>query len=349
MPRHPLLNTTVCTVCELHAESTFRIEGMDCREEVALIERRFTHLTGVEHFSADLIGQRLHVQYDAAKISAAQIASAVADAGMRAWLEHEAPTASTAEARVWQTRLLVASGVMLACGLAAAAFAAPSLVSTSMFAVSVAAGVPLTARKAWQALRLRVLDINVLMIVAASGAIAIGQWSEAAAVVFLFAIAQTLESRTLERARLAVQSLMEVTPLDALVRDRDGDRKVPVDRVTPGTIVVVRPGEKIPLDGRVVAGASEVNQAPVTGESLPVEKGHGDDVFAGSINGHGALDVSVTRVWRDTTLARIIHLVEQAQSTRAPLQTVVERFARVYTPSVLALAALVAVLPPLLF
>ena len=147
-----------------------------------------------------------------------------------------------------------------------------------------------------------------------------------------------LEARTLERARGAIRALLDLTPAEALVRDAAGERRVPVDDVAIGAVIVVRPGEKIPLDGVVVAGESSVNQAPVTGESLPVDKAPGDEVFAGTINGRGALDVRVTRLRRDTTLARIIHLVERAQAQRAPAQTFVERFARVYTPAVLALA-----------
>ena len=135
---------------------------------------------------------------------------------------------------------------------------------------------------------------------------------------------------------------MDLTPADALVRDAAGERRVGVDAIAPGAVIVVQPGEKIPLDGEVVAGHSEVNQAPVTGESLPVDKAPGDEVFAGTINGRGALEVRVTRLRRDTTLARIIHLVERAQAQRAPAQTVVERFARVYTPAVIALAAAIA-------
>ena len=165
--------------------------------------------------------------------------------------------------------------------------------------------------------------------------------------MFLFAVAQALEARTLDRARNAIRALMDLTPADALVRDAAGERRVGVDDIAIGAVIVVRPGEKIPLDGEVVAGQSAVNQAPVTGESLPVDKAPGDEVFAGTINGRGALDVRVTRLRRDTTLARIIHLVERAQAQRAPAQTLVERFARVYTPAVIALAAAVAVVPPL--
>src|SRR5207248_11025058 len=138
---------------------------------------------------------------------------------------------------------------------------------------------------------------------------------------------QALEARTLERARTAIRALMDLTPTEALVVDAAGERLVNVDRVAPGERIVIRPGEKIPLDGVVTAGESAVNQAPVTGESLPVDKAIGDEVFAGTINGRGALDVTVTRVRRDTTLARIGHLVEQAQAQRAPTQSLVERFA----------------------
>ena len=221
--------------------------------------------------------------------------------------------------------------------------------SLGLFVVSLAAGVGATGRKAWSAARVGSLDINVLMIIAALGAALLGDWAEAATVVFLFGLAQALEARTLDRARHAIRALMDLTPADALLRDSDGERRVPVDQVAIGAVIVVRPGEKIPLDGDVIAGQSAVNQAPVTGESLPADKAPGDGVFAGTINGRGALDVRVTRLRRDTTLARIIHLVERAQSQRAPAQTLIERFARVYTPAVIVLAAAIAVVPPLLF
>jgi Cd2+/Zn2+-exporting ATPase len=340
---------TTCTVCELHAESTFKIEGMDCREEVALIERRFKNLPGLEDFSADLMGQRLHVKYDAAKLSASAIAGAVADAGMRAWLEHEEPLAVSDSAARRRLVLVWTSGLALLAGLALQQLHAGSIVERGVLAVGIVAGALLTARKALTAVRMRMLDINVLMLIAAAGAVALGQWAEAGSVVFLFALAQTLEARTLERARNAVRALLDLAPAEALVRDGTRDRTVDVEAVTPGMVLVVRPGEKIPLDGLVVSGESAVNQAPVTGESLPQEKTPGDVVFAGTINGRGALDIRVTHTRRDSTLARVIHLVEQAQSQRAPAQTFVERFARVYTPAVLILAALLAVVPPLAF
>ncbi len=336
-----------CTVCELHAESTFKIEGMDCREEVALLERRFKNLAGLEDFSADLMGQRLHVKYDAARLSTSAIAGAVADTGMRAWLEHEEPVVgSERQVRIRQA-LVWTSGITLGLGLGLQlAHAAPPMMA-ACFGLSLAAGAAVTIRRAWRALRVRSLDINVLMIIAAVGAAALGQWSEAATVVFLFAVAQAFEARTLDRARNAIRALMDLTPGDALVRDLAGERRVDIEQIAIGAVIVIRPGEKIPLDGEVTAGQSAVNQAPITGESLPIDKAAGDDVFAGTINGRGALEVRVTRLRRDTTLARIIHLVERAQAQRAPSQALVERFASVYTPAVIVLAMAVAIVPPL--
>ena len=337
---------STCQVCELHAESTFKVEGMDCHEEVAILERRLKRLSGLESLDADVIGQRLRIKYDAAKLSTGSIAEAVAQTGMRAWLEHEEPT-SVAASTGSRLKLLVFSGLAFAIGLAATALQAPQPWLWIPFTVSIALGGVFTARRAVTSIRSAHLDINVLMVIAVAGAMALGEWSEAASVVFLFALAQLLEARAMDRARGAIRALMDLAPADAIVR-RDGtQQRVPVDDVRVGDTILVGPGEKLPLDGRVVAGDSYVNQAPVTGESLPVEKTAGDEVFAGTINGRGALDVVVTRLRRDSTLARIIHLVERAQTQRAPSQAFVDRFARVYTPVVLALAVVVALAPPI--
>ena len=261
-----------CTVCELHAESTFKIEGMDCGEEVAMLERRFRNLAGLEAFSADLIGQRLHVKYDAAKLSASAIAGAVADTGMRAWLEHEQPIAGSEHQNRVRQALVVGAGLALGLGFVAEFVYLPTVVSIGCFVASLAAAATVTTRKAFTAIKVGALDINVLMLIAAGGAVVLGEWSEAATVVFLFAVAQALEARTLDRARRAIRALMDLTPTEALVRSVSGERRVDVDDIAPGMVIVVRPGEKIPLDGEVVAGASAVNQAPVTGESLPSTK-----------------------------------------------------------------------------
>jgi Cd2+/Zn2+-exporting ATPase len=335
-----------CTVCEAHAESVFRIDGMDCQEEVAILERRLKHLAGLEAMSADVIGQRLLIKYDAARLSTSAIADAVAGTGMRAWLEHEAPRfVPGSRLRVW---LLLASGAALAVGLAAGWFGAPRWVAMMAYAAAVLTGGAQLAPRAAASVRARSIDIHILMTVAILGALAIGEWSEAATVVFLFALAQLLESRSMDRARHAIRALMDLTPPEAIVVRNGTDCRVPVDEVRIGDRLRIRPGDKIPLDGEVLAGASEVNQAPITGESLPLEKHAGDEVFAGTINGHGALDVRVTRLRRDTMLARIIHLVESAQAQRAPAQAFVDRFARYYTPLVIALAVGVAIVAPLI-
>ena len=337
---------STCQVCELHAESTFKIEGMDCHEEVAIIEHRLKRLAGLEALDADVMGQRLRIKYDAARLTTASIAEAVAQTGMRAWLEHEeaAPVAASAASR---RRLVILSGVSFAAGLLMEQMGAGGGAQWIPFALSIGSGGIFTVRRALISARAGALDINVLMVVAVVGAIILGEWSEATSVTFLFALAQLLEARAMDRARGAISALMELAPAEAVVRRGSQELRVAIDEVDVGEIVLVRPGEKIPLDGRVSAGDSYVNQAPVTGESLPVEKQPGDDVFAGTINGRGALDVLVTRLRRDSTLARIIHLVENAQAQRSPSQTFIDRFARIYTPIVLAAAVVVALGPPL--
>ena len=334
-----------CTVCELHAEAVFRVEGMDCNEEVVILERRLKPITGVEAISADLIGQRLHVKYDAAKLTTSTLVDAIGDTGMRMWLEHEEPLA-TQGAAMWRARLVVASGVALGLGLLLMWRGYPTPAAVSCLLSAIAGGI-YPARRAVSAIRSRTIDINVLMVIAVVGAIALRDWGEAASVVFLFAIAQWLEVRTMERARQAIRALMDLAPQEALVKRHGHEHRVKVDQVEVGEEIVIRPGDKVPLDGKVVAGQSDVNEAPITGESLPVDKVAGQEVYAGTINGRGALEVRVSRLWRDTRLSRIIHLVEAAQAQRAPVQTFVDRFARIYTPAVIVLALGVATIPPI--
>jgi Cd2+/Zn2+-exporting ATPase len=335
-----------CTVCELHAEAVFRVEGMDCNEEVVILERRLKPISGVEAISADLIGQRLHIKYDAAKLTTSTLVDAIGDTGMRMWLEHEEPLA-TQGAATWRARLVIVSGATLAAGLLFAWRNDP-VTAAALSLVSAVTGGVYPARRAISAVRSRTVDINVLMVIAVAGAIALGDWAEAASVVFLFSIAQWLEVRTMERARQAIRALIDLAPQEALVKRHGHDHRVKVDDVRVGEEIVIRPGDKVPLDGEVVAGHSDVNEAPITGESLPVDKGPGQEVYAGTINGRGALEVRITRLRRDTRLSRIIHLVEAAQAQRAPVQTFVDRFARIYTPAVIAVAIVIAIVPPLL-
>jgi Cd2+/Zn2+-exporting ATPase len=340
-----LAATPACSSCELHAEAVFRVEGLDCHEEVVILERRLKPLPGVEALSADVIGQRLHVKYDAARLTTSAMVQAVGQTGMRMWLEHDEPTTSGGDLRA-RMRLLLASAGTTASGLGALAAGWPAA-SAVLLTAAAAVGSVYPVRRAFVALRTRTVDINVLMVVAVAGALMLGEWLEAATVVLLFAVAQWLEARTLERARGAIRALLDLSPRQALLRRGGVEVRVAVEDLRVGEEIIVRPGDKVAVDGVVAAGGSEVNEAPLTGESLPIDKGPGDPVYAGTINGRGSLDVRVTRVGRDTRLARITHLVEEAQAQRAPVQAFVDRFARVYTPVVIVLAALVAAVPPL--
>src|SRR5438105_2185893 len=338
--------TVTCTVCELHAEAVFRVEGMDCNEEVVILERRLKPLVGLEALSADLIGQRLHVKYDAAKLTTSAMVDAVGQTGMRMWLEHEEPMLG-GSALEWRWKLMLACGALL---VVAAALESAGLVRAALpfYLAGAAAGIVYPLRRAITAARSRTLDINVLMVIAVAGALALGDWPEATTVVFLFAVAQWLEVRTMERARQAISALIDLAPREALVRRNGREERIPVESIALGDEVIVRPGEKVPLDGLVLTGHSDVNEAPLTGESRPIDKEPGDEVYAGTINGRGAMEVRVLRIGRDSRLAHITHLVETAQARRAPVQSFVDRFARIYTPLVLALAVAVALVPPLL-
>lgn len=204
-------------------------------------------------------------------------------------------------------------------------------------------------QKGLTALARRRLNINALMTVAVTGAVLIGQWPEATMVMALYAIAELIEARAVDRARSAIEGLIALAPEEADIREAGGDWKtVALQDVPLGATARVRPGGRIPLDGTVSAGRSAVNEAPVTGESLPVDKGPGDAVFGGTINETGELELLVTAAARDSTLARIIHAVEQAQGKRAPTQAFIDRFAAIYTPAVFAMALAVALLTPLL-
>ena len=256
------------------------------------------------------------------------------------------PKPTGANIRGWFTGIAAAL-VVIACGLSW--FTPFPDWSAPIFIVASMVGAVFPAERAWQSIKRRSLDINVLMVIAVIGAIAIGEYEEGAMVVSLFAAAQWLEAQSLDRARKAIGKLLDLAPSTVLVREAAGERQIDIEQVTPGALMIVKPGEKIALDGIVRNGRSDVNQAPITGESLPVEKVEGDEVFAGTINGHGAMVVTVTRRRGDTTLARIVYLVESAQAKRAPMQQFIDRFAAWYTPSVVILALLVATLPVLAF
>ena len=246
--------------------------------------------------------------------------------------------------------LVATSGGWLSLGLLMRLFFPNSVLGTTLFdALATLTGGILVVPAAWSALMKLRLDMNVLMTVAVTGAWLVNEGGEAAVVVFLFALSELLESWSVGRARRAIAALLKFTPQTALVRGEGGGfYEKPVAEIAVGSEISVRSGSSIPLDGEVIAGASAVNQAPITGESVPVEKNPGDTVFAGTINGEGSLTVRVTKAAGESTLARIIKLVEEAEEQKAPTQRFVDKFAAIYTPAVFVVALLVALVPPLL-
>ncbi|GAB4435488.1 MAG: heavy metal translocating P-type ATPase [Anaerolineae bacterium] len=226
----------------------------------------------------------------------------------------------------------------------------PALLVNGLYTVALAVAAYPIARSGLNTLRInREFSINLLMAIAGVGAIIIGEYLEAATVIFLFAIGEALEGYVAERARDSLRSLLELKPNEAIVLRGDSEVVLPVAEVQVGDHVLVRAGERIPLDGLVCEGTSAVDQAPITGESIPVQKVAGDEVYAGTVNGNGTLQIEVTSLSEDTTLSRIIRLVEEAQSARAPSQRLIDRFAHYYTPAIVVIALLVAVVPPVFF
>lgn len=329
-------------------DTTFlQVSGVDCAEEVAMIESALKQTGHVREVRVSIMTGKAEIGHDSS-ITSGDLIAAIEKAGLTA--SREGDDSQEKAAGRGQTLRLVAvcvSGGFTAIGLMLRWFATglPKEVEITCFVIAIITGGWFILPKALRSLRQLRLDMNVLMTVAVIGAAGIGEWGEAAAVVFLFALSELLESLSVARARRAVQSLMELSPETALVK-RDGEYlEVEVEDVSPGEFVRVRSASRVPLDGEVVSGASAINQAPITGESLPVEKNPGDTVYAGTINGEGSLEVRVTKASGDTTLANIVRLVEEAQAQKAPAERFVDRFARIYTPAVMVMALLVFLVP----
>ncbi len=346
--------------------ATLRIPGLDCPAELGLVQKALKDVQGIYKLEPDYLAHSLHVEFDPSRADLASILARLRRVGFSP-LDLPAPppgsrvqvasapsyaapsTLGAAAGEPWwhlawgpwglAGAVLVAAGACAAAGWSTAA-------RGSAIAATLLAGWPV-ARAAWRAVRLRTWDMNALMTLAAAGALVTGEFFEAATAMWLFGLALALERLSLRRAQRAIGSLAALAPQTAHLLEEDRERDVPPDELRPGHRVLVKPGERIPSDGRVASGFSSVQQAAITGESLPVEKGPGDDVFAGSINGEGALVLEVTRPPSDSTLAHIAQLIEQARRTRSRSERFVDAFARRYTPAVILLAVAVAALPPL--
>jgi len=327
--------------------AVLHIEGMDCEDEVSLIEKKMKSLKGLESFQVDLMSEALRVRYDPGLLSVQEIIKSVAETGMKARLQRE-----KIKGKAWWRDLRILS--LCTCGIfTAVAFVLEkigiALPSTILYAIAVAVGGYYPARMGLAALRTLTLNIRTLMISGAIGAIALGLWEEAAILVFIYSLGDVLEAYAVDRARGALRALMELMPKEAVVRRNGEELTLPVEEVQMGETIIIRPGEKIPLDGGVLSGSSAVDEAPITGEPVPVVKEKGAEVFAGTVNQRGVLEVEVTKISKDTTLARIIHSVEEAQAKKSSFQRFGEAFGKIYTPAMFALALGVMAIPVLFF
>lgn len=368
-------------------ERTFTITGMDCADCARTVEKGVAQLDQVESCSLNYTAAKLRVAgsaedetiisrvrqlgYDVAQdVGAAESATNAERGGVLGFIHFLLQRRSTTLALIGT--LLILPGLLFEEILPLFSdFQPPAWVNLFALAALAVAGLPI-AQSAWRTLRInREISINLLMTIAALGALLIGAYSEAALVMVLFAIGEALEGYTMQRARQSIQSLLNVSPNEAIVlrpcidcqghMGKDGytggpcpfcgveEQLIAVEQLLVGDTILVKPGERIAMDGQIIQGRSALNQSPITGESLPVEKGVGDGVFAGSINGSGTLEIKVNALAADNTISRMIRMVEEAQERRAPIQRFVDQFAKVYTPAVVVIAALVAILPPLLW
>ncbi|WP_370519798.1 heavy metal translocating P-type ATPase [Pontibacillus sp. HMF3514] len=323
----------------------YKIEGMDCGSCAMTIEKHLSKNPNVEKVSVNFSTGKMQVNHST---NQKEIIKEVQRAGFDASLDypgHEGGQVNNKKKSVTSTTTL--SGFFLAFGFIGSFANVNAELITALYAIAIVVGGFKPAKSAFYAIKSGSLDMNVLMASAAIGAAFIGEWFEGAMVVWLFALGNTLQNRSIERTRESIRSLMNLTPSEANVKSGDQLVRKAVEEVEVNDVIVVKPGEKIPLDGEILSGESSINQAPITGESLPVDKQQGDTVYAGTVNESGSLEISVTKLVEDTTIAKIIHLVEEAQEKRAPTQAFVDRFAKVYTPIVFGLALTVMVLPPL--
>ena len=329
-------------------QTPIRIMQMDCPTEEGLLRKKLGGMAGVTGLDFNLMQRVLTVTHAPKEIE--PILAAVRSLGFTPEIangtsDQDEPTPEPA--KPWWP--LALAGVAAIASEAIEWSGLPTWMAAVLALVAVLACGVTTYKKGWIAIRNGNLNINALMSIAVTGALFLGQWPEAAMVMVLFTIAELIEAKSLDRARNAIRGLMQLTPERATVLQADGSwQDVAAKSVAVDARIRIKPGERIALDGKIISGRSAINQAPITGESLPIEKAEGDQVFAGTINESGSFEYAVTATADDSTLARIIHAVEEAQGARAPTQRFVDQFARVYTPVVFAIALAVAVLPPLL-
>ena len=332
------------TLTDRYRHVSLRVSDMDCGDCAASLEHVLARLDGVLSVSANYAAERLRVEFDQDRLTLSQLIGRVRAMGYD--VERPPPEGWLRTHR--ELVFALAAGALLAAGLAGQLLGLPAPAVSGIYATAyVAGGYDAARHGVAAALHLR-LQIDALMVLAAIGAAVVGDWAEGALLLFLFSLGHALEHQAMGRARRAVEALGQLTPRTARVRRGGEEGDVPVEQVVRDDVVIVRPGERVPVDGTVIAGHSLVDQSPVTGESAPVVKTVGSEVYAGSVNHDAALDVAATKLANESTLARVATMVEQAQTQKSPTQRLTERFTRIFVPSVMLLALVVIVLPPLL-
>ena len=327
-----------------YRHESLRIGGMDCSTCATVIEHALQRMDGVLEASVSYAAERLRLEFDSEKINRPAIVGRIQALGYSVLEEGREAGWFT------EHRELIFSGVaglLLLAGWLTGRAEAPHALSLGLLLGAYTAGGFYTLRDAWQSLRSRRFDIDILMIVAAAGAAALGAWEEGALLLFLFSLGHALEHMAMDRARKAIEALAELAPKTAIVQRNNEEVEVRVEELQRGDRLIVKPGQRIPADGQVTAGTSAVDQSPVTGESMPVDKQIGDKVFAGTINGEGALVVEVIKLASESTLSRMVAMVAEAQTQKSPTQRLTDRFERIFVPTVLVGAVLLIVLPPL--
>lgn len=330
-------------IAKQYGHEMVELQGLDCADCVLVIEHALGRLPGVLSVSVNYAASRMWIEYDRERLSREQILRRVRALGYRVQ-----ETAHRGGEHRDELLLSLGAGVLTGVGALAGALGAPEWIPTALFALGYAAGGWIPVQGTWRALRQWRFDIDALMVIAALGAATLNRWAEGAVLLFLFSLGHALEHLAMDRARNALRAIMRLAPREAVVRRNGTEEAVAVEQVQPDEVIVVKPGDRIPLDGGVTEGRSTVNQAPITGESMPVLKEPGSSVFAGTINQDGVLAIKVTRGVRETTLARIATLVQEAQAQKSPTQRLTERIARYLVPGVLAAAGLVLAVLPLL-
>lgn len=335
--------TNVTNLSELK-KSAFKVSGMDCADEIAAIQKQLIH-PKISKISANLMTSIVSVEHSP-DITAVELTRLINRAGVRVIdSQHQSSFLADNRRRIY---FVLISGFMVGLGLILEWFFSPAeSIKFSIYLIATLFGGSLVFPKAIRSIKTFSLDMNVLMTIAVIGAFLIKEYSEGAAVVFLFSLAEMLEAFSVAKARRAIQEVLSITPQTANLILDTGTQSQSVELIEVGQKILIRPGDRIPLDGKIFAGSSYVNQAPLTGESQPVSKSVGDSVFAGTVNENGSLSVSVTHVFSDTKISHVIRLVEEAQSQKAPSQLFVDRFAKIYTPLVTVIAILVLVMPPI--